>query len=646
MPNFCLMPAAIDKFKTAIKDGTIDPEKLSNMSSEERHKLFSGLVGDDAAKGVNAGFESKLLLKNQQAGMVRWAQSVIGLKPETKRDLISRIEKIQTVLDPGEKESFLKDLASTKLGTDVTQEEAKKIADLSKAVSSSKTAMENGGDRLEYGRAKVALGNYVGELKNEASKTTVKDAIAHPLKTVGKTAGLAKSLKASLDDSAIFRQGWKTIFTNPKEWSTNALKSFSDIAHSLKGKDVLDEVHADILSRPTYDKMVKAKLAISNVEEAFPSTLPEKVPVLGRVYKASEEAYTGFVYRQRADIFDKYLSIAKKAGENIEDPEQLKSIGKLVNSLTGRGDLGKFEGAGNALNTVFFSPRNVKGHIDTLTQPFGGGGAKTAFARKTAAINLLKITAGTAAILKIADMAKPGSVDFDPRSSNFGKIKVGNTRFDVTGGMSSILTLASRIASQSSKSSTSGVVSKLNSGYGSNTGMGVINDFLDNKLSPTAAVVKDLVNQKDFNGNKPSIGGEAKNLLEPLPITTYQELRSDPHAANTLIGMIADGLGIATNTYGKSNVSWGDSTSKEIQSFKNSVSPKDFKQAAVDYNTQLDDWMKNSRVKELSDADKQGAITAEKARLQTNVMKDYGFKYKAPKSVPGGRYKNIITPKS
>lgn len=644
------MPEAINKFKAGFQDGSLNPEKLANMTSEERHKLFTDLVGEDVAKGVNSSFESKLLLKNQQKGMITWAKSLIGLKPEVRRDLITRIQKLDKVLNPEDQRAFLKDLASTKLGVDVTQEEAKAITELSKKVADTRAALDAGGDRLAWGRAKVALGNYVNGLKADANKFTAKDAVLHPLKATGKLAGIAKSVKASLDDSAIFRQGWKTLFTNPKEWTKNSFKSFADIAHSLKGQDVLDEVHADIMSRPTYEKMVKAKLAVSNIEEAFPSTVPEKIPLFGRAYKASEEAYTAFVYRQRADIFDKYLNIAEKAGVNTDSPEELKAIGNVVNALTGRGNLGRFEGAGTAMNTIFFSPRNTIGHIQTLLQPLGGGGATTAFTRKQAAVNLLKIVAGTAVILKIADAAKPGSVDFDPRSSNFGKIKINNTRFDVTGGMSSVLTLGARLGTLSTKNSTTGVITKLNKGFGGSTGADIANSFLENKLSPAGSVIKDLLNQKDFNGNKPTAASETSNLLMPLPISTYQELKNDPNSANKLVAMIADGLGIATNTYGKTNPSWSTSSSAQIQSFKSKVSPQQFKQAAQSYGSQLDQWTKSNQpaLDKFSDKDKTDALAAEKTRLQNSVMKDYGFKYKAPKSVPTSRraYNKLLTPKN
>lgn len=555
MANFCLMPEAINRFKAALVSGKINPDKLAEMTSEERRALFKDIVGDDAAQHTNALFESKLLLKNKQQGYITWAKQVAGITPEARRDLITRIQKMDHILNPDEEKAFLQDLASTKLGVNVTAEEAKRISDLSHAVSEAQSAQKADGtfsseaERLQYGRSKVALGNYVNELKLSANKFKPSDVVMHPGKTVTATASIAKSVKASLDDSALFRQGWKTLFTNPVSWQRNALKSFSDIVKEFGKQNVLDEIHADIMSRPNYERMVKAKLAVSNIEEAYPSQLPEKIPLLGRAYKASESAFTGFLYRQRADIFDKYIDIAKKSGVNIDDTKQLEALGKLVNSLTGRGHLGGLEPAANTVNSIFFSPRSVKANIDTLTAHQFQKNI-TPFVRKQAALATAKVIAGTAAVMALANAIKPGSVEFDPRSSDFGKIRIGDTRFDVSGGMASIATLAARLVTQSSKSSTTGTVKKLNSGFGSQSGWDVLNSFAQSKLSPAAGVIRDLITQKDFNGNKPTVGGEVSNFITPLPIANVAELQSDPNSANALLAETADALGIATNTYG------------------------------------------------------------------------------------------------
>lgn len=548
MANYCLPKFAADTFKSKLKDGTIDPAKLTDMTSEERRSFFTDIVGKENAPDVNALFESKLLLKNQQQGIINWAKQVSGLKPEVQADILSKVNKMTEVLQPKELDSFLNDLANKRLGTEVTAEEASKLVELSKKIEETK----GGTDRMEYGRARVAFSDYVADLKNQANKLTLKEYATSPGKVVENTAGLTKSLKASLDNSAIFRQGWKTMFTNPSIWAKNAAQSFADIAKTIGGKEVLKEVRADILSRPTYDLMKKAKLAIGTTEEAFPTTLPEKIPVLGRLYKASENAYTGFIYRMRADVFDKYLEIAKKAGVDVTDKTQLESIGKLVNSLTGRGTLSKFglsEAGGNTINNLFFSPRFLSSNIDTLTAHQFGKGV-TPFVRVQAAKNLVKIIGGTTAILAIANAISPGSVETDPRSSDFGKIKIGNTRFDVSGGMSSIITLLSRLGTLSSKSSTTHKVTPLNSGkYGAQTGMDVLLNFAQGKLAPLPSVGADVIRGQDFNGNKPTIANEASNLLVPLPISNYLQLKNDPNSANDFVGVMADYLGIGANDY-------------------------------------------------------------------------------------------------
>jgi hypothetical protein len=78
MANFCLAPQLADQFKKDIVSGKINPEKLASMTSAERHAFFAESMGDTTATQVNTLFESKLLLKNKQAGMISWARKVMG----------------------------------------------------------------------------------------------------------------------------------------------------------------------------------------------------------------------------------------------------------------------------------------------------------------------------------------------------------------------------------------------------------------------------------------------------------------------------------------------------------------------------------------------------------------------------------------
>ena len=638
---FCLTKDMTTKFLKALKDGTVDPEKMGKMSSEERNKFISGIVGKDNALKVNSLFESKLLLKNQKSGMISWAKQVAGLKPTLKRDLISRIERMDKVLDPAEGEQFLHDLAATKLGVGVTQEEAKIISDMSQKVVESRTEMQKGGDRLTYGRAKVSLGNYLSDLTNQANKRTILEYIKNPAKIASDVAGNAKAIKSSMDNSAIFRQGWKTLWTHPGIWSKNALRSFKDIWKTFGKDEVMNELNADVVSRPNFDLYQKAKLDVGVLEESYPTSLPEKIPLLGKFYKASENAFTAFVRRQRIDVFDKYIEIAKRSGLDISDTKELLSIGKLVNSLTGRGFMGPLEKVSGPINNIFFSPRMLKSNIDTLT--VHALDSMTPFARKQAAINLVRVVMGTATILGIARAISKDSVELDPRSSDFGKIKVGNTRFDVTGGMASLVTLSARLLTMSTKSTSSKIVLPLNSGeYGSQTGMDVVYNFFENKLSPLASVVKDLMKGRDFQGNEPTVTGELSNLLMPLPFSTFDELRKDPNSANIVVSMIADALGIATNTYAQKAANWETSTGKTIQQFKERVGPEKFKKANEEYNKLFTEWyngvVTSEKYQKLDSENQQQLITSGKEAIQTKIFRRYNFKYMMDKKTPGVKF--------
>ncbi len=578
MAGFCIPKEDVQRFLQSLKDGTIDPLKLAEMSSAERRAVFEPIVGKDAAMETNRLFEQKILTKNIQETAVNWAKTVAGLKPALRQDLVGKIERLdERILDPKEEQAFLQDLAAQKLGVNLTFDEVKTVSELAnkmKDLEEYKGDYANNEKRLDYGRAVTALQNYIADRKL-ASNNSILDDLRNnkanlPGRFVRGIASNAKAIQASMDDSAIFRQGWKVLWTNPTIWAKNALNSFKHLVTYTNQHQVLDELNADIVSRPTYDLMRRAKLDVGVHEEVFPTTLPEKIPLLGRVYKATENAYTAFVRKTRADVFDKMIGIAKANDVDLNDKE-LQSIGKMVNSLTGRGHLGKLEGIGSTVNTFFFSPKNLKSHLDVLTQPLtGAGGSK--FVRKQAAKNLIKIVAGTGAILAIAKMIAPKSVELDPRSSDFGKIKVDNTRFDVTGGMSSLWVLMARIASattkmaydqsggkiganmDSYKSTTTGETRDLtNPKFGQSSLEDTVVDFFANKMSPAMNMIKDFYKGETFEGKKPTVTGEVVNLFRPLPVATLQDLLRDPKAQKdprfVAFATVMDMLGIGTSTY-------------------------------------------------------------------------------------------------
>ena len=656
---WCLRGSLANQFLQKLRSGEINPEKLIDMTSAERHAYFSEFLGEENATRTNALFESKLLLKGQQEGIVNWAKQSVGMKPDVKRDILSRVERMTEVLEPKDADNFYNDLVNQKLGMSVTLEEAGHITELAKTVADKKAIVEpiasregysvrnetpqERSQRLDYGASRYEFSKYVGNLKVKSKKVTFEEFKSKPATVAGKVAygiaGLAKSLKSTLDDSYQFRQGIKALYTHPIIWSRNFAKSFQLIKRELAGgKDVMGGVMADIYSRPNElnGNYGRWKIDVGTTEEAFPSHIVAKVPVIKRVYKAAETAFTATARLTRADLADYYYDIAQKSGGDVlSTPEVAQSFGKLINSLTARGHLGVFESAGKITNVVFFSVKNIKSNIDFLTAHQFQKDVSP-FVRKQAAINLLKAVGAVSAIMTVANAVKPGSVEKDPRSSDFGKIKVRGTRFDVTGGMGSFVTLGARLAAKGARTFGADIGAKKSTVTGKFTspaGTNMIYNFFENKLSPAVSVAKDLLKGSDFQGNKLTVPGEASNLFTPMPVTTYAELKKNPNAANIIASMIVDALGVSANTY----FSFSDLTKNEVtrlQSKKLKVSPSlpegmRYKGLTPDQNTQL--WQKtgqliDSRMNDLLSNLKYKALgDDEKGKLINNMINDTKF---------------------
>lgn len=330
----------------------------------------------------------------------------------------------------------------------------------------------------------------------------------------GNALNLPRSLMSTLDLSAPMRQG---VFLSGRREFYNAFGSmFKQFGSERVYRGVMD----DIKARDTYPLMEESGLALSDMghdlsqrEEAFMSQWAERIPGVGRVVRASERGFSGFLNKLRADTFDDLVRRSVAAGVDFKaNPKALSDIASFVNAATGRGSLGKLNSSAPLLNGLFFSPRLIASRVQMLNPAYYA--TLSPVVRREAVKSLLTFGTLATSILTLAHMGG-ADVEADPRSSDFGKIKIGNTRYDILGGFGQYITLGARLAMNETKT-LKGEVQTLGERYGSRTRLDTAGNFLANKASPVAGYVRDYLRGADPVGNPFDARKDAAQLFIPL----------------------------------------------------------------------------------------------------------------------------------
>lgn len=394
-------------------------------------------------------------------------------------------------------------------------------------------------------------------------------------KTLLEVASIPRTVMASLDHSIPGRQAFLTIFSNPVLWTKNFVKSLT----FLSEKQLIKAERA-IEADPYYDLFVKSNTfhalrgSLRATEEPFLGAgLIEKFPLLGIPIRASERLATGFGNIQRFDMFKKLARSAENTGIDLNsDTKALRSMGDVINTLTGRGkSMPGIRKYATELNTVFFSPNLIASRLDMLNPAYY---AKLhPLARQEALKALFGASAGAMMIMGAA-AANGWKVDADPRSPDFGKIRHGNTRIDVTGGFGAYIRLAAQLAT--------GVKTNTYTGETKPTGRGdVLTRFARSKLSPVGGMLADIYTGKDFVGNPVTVKGELSKIVVPLLYQDVKDVYNDNPDNILFAGAVfgASFLGAGVQTYGRETpgqlkYALGDNSSPDLVKAINDVSEK------------------------------------------------------------------------
>lgn len=531
---WCLKKEYADKFRQAIASGAITPEKLLSLTSTEARRSFlEQYVGAQNVQQVNTLLESKFLLKNQQRGIITWAKRTM-YGPKKPADLIAKVEKLDKAMNPQEMQGFLADIVEKRLGTRIAPETAKEITALARVARElhdpKKPLWQQSTDYLKARQTlqKQVRENSVPPILNTAAK----------VKALG-IAGMfiQRAIKVGGDVSFVGRQAKAYIGT--KEWN-NAV---STIPNSLKNPNAIDDLEIDIMRDKYYEDIQKVRNSlgltafgtkVSEWEELYASKAIGKVPVLRTLERSNEVFINHLRYYRMSHIIDGY----ERSGYNItQDPKAMEALAETISAASGRG---KWKGA-KEFSTVLFGPKWMASRWQVYTNLFTKKGA----AQKEAASALGRLAGTSAVILGLMAMVPPDlkdklgmTVELDPRSPNFGSVKFGRTRFDMTGGMAQLITIATRIAMRSTKNPVTGKITRLNTGkYGETTSFDLLMNYFTYKTSPIASIVRDLLKGRDFEGRRLELDTEqgkknvakylATEIFTPMLITDMIDAYND-----------------------------------------------------------------------------------------------------------------------
>lgn len=371
--------------------------------------------------------------------------------------------------------------------------------------------------------------------------------------TVGEILNTPRAAMATADFSAPLRQGAVLGSRFPKEFGKNFVES---VKYFFK-PGAYEQAMYDLSQRPSYALMKSHKLAVdgaeqlSGTEEQFMSNILEsdfaKKLGYGHLVAASSRAYTGFLTKLRADAFDKIVADSKAGGVKL-DKNSLDSLAKFINSASGRGD-GKLTAAVSRLN-VLFSPRLWKSRVDTINP--GYYARLDPVARKYALQSAGAFFGVMGTVLGLAAMAG-AEVEPDPRSADFGKIKIGNTRYDILGGHQQNIRLIAQMVTGEKINSETGELQTLgpDRGFGKPSRLDLLYQFAENKENPVVAFGTKALRQTDAAGNPVNLATEAGKLVVPLTAQgTYDTAVDQGSLAKGAAMNIPGTFGVGVQTYG------------------------------------------------------------------------------------------------
>jgi hypothetical protein len=175
-------------------------------------------------------------------------------------------------------------------------------------------------------------------------------------------------------------------------------------------------------------------------------------------------------------------------------------------------------------------------------------------------------------LLALAALAG-ADVEDDPRSPNFGKIKIGDITYDIWGGFQQYIVELAQLVRGETKSATTGEIRSLSGKeFPFKTRYDDLEGFVRGKLAPVPAATLNVLSGKKVTGERTDILKEFKGLLTPLMIKDAAETFSKDGILSAFAVAIPSAFGVGVGKLSnvpedadKSKKEWQFVASKKVR---------------------------------------------------------------------------------
>lgn len=317
-----------------------------------------------------------------------------------------------------------------------------------------------------------------------------------------------RAVLASFDFSFPLRQGIFEFLRHP----IAGFKGLPRMIRAAFSEKYLTQIDDGLKAMPYFQRGQEMKLFHAPLPtEITPGLAARAEPFMARYVtkgkwnpiRMSERAFISMGNWQRQTSWNAFCT--KWEGKGLLKADY-QAMAHLINVSTGRGSFGKYNQLAPILSTFLFSPRYQLSRLQLPAMLF----SKSPVVRKEAWIRLGEFVGTGFTILAMLKRSGMAEIETNPRSTDFAKIKIGNTRLDIWAGFQQYARLAVQMSTAQRKKQ-SGEITDVSRYL-------LLDYFKRTKEAPFVGLMEDLLRGSGYRG------GQIELTVESARMQAYERL--------------------------------------------------------------------------------------------------------------------------